>query len=85
MKDKLLRKLLKEQKIIRTDVDYDFLGMKTRSIANEFRTPEDYIKWLQIDVRRLKSTVDLLLGHLGLEALDVPFKEAHRVLRKKKK
>jgi len=85
MKDRLLRKLLIEQGVIRKDVHYQYLGNTIHTIANEFRTPGDYIKWLQIDVRRLKNTVDLLLEHLGLEAFDVPFKEAQRILRKKKK
>ena len=85
MKDKLLRKLLLEQNIIRETTDWDFLDHSKMIIDNASYTPEYLIKGLSKAFNQLEKDRDRLLNYLGLEIADIPTRPEMRVIRKKKK
>jgi len=89
MKDKLLRKLLIEQGIIRVIAEpgpFWYKGlMEGRSVDVAYNTPRDMIAQLSVAVQKLAKDQIRLLTYLGLEMADIPLRPEMRVIRKKKK
>ncbi len=89
MKDKLLRKLLLKQDILRVIATpgppWDRIRMAGRSIDAAYRTPQDLIVNLSAAVAKLAKDRDLLLKHLGLKLIDLNAVPPKRVIRKRKK
>ena len=85
MKDKLLRKLLIEQNVIRTTKDYNCLRCLHTTIENAYYTPQELLTRVERSITGLAGDLQRLLIHLNLEITDVPKRPAMRVIRKKKK